>query len=99
MHCSKSMCGTAEATAGNDPEREAVGTCRGTQRGEAAPHGNTALQDHGACQQPNGELKLAHLKPEAKHVESCSRKDDGHDLACVLRRACPERQYQTPQDG
>ena len=30
----------------------------GTQRGEATDHGNTGLQDHGTCRQPNRELKL-----------------------------------------
>ena len=30
MTCSKTMCGKAEATAGDDPECEAVGTRRGT---------------------------------------------------------------------
>ena len=66
MHCSKNMCGKAEATAGDDPEREAVGTRRGTQRGEATR--GTRTTDHGTCRQPNRELKLEHLKPEAKPV-------------------------------
>ena len=32
MPCSKNTCGKAEATAGDDPKCEAVGTRRGTQR-------------------------------------------------------------------
>ena len=62
------MYGKAEATVGDDPECEAAGTRRGTQRGEATDHGNTGLQDHGNCRQPNRALKLEHLKPEAKPV-------------------------------
>ena len=42
MSCSKNMCGKAEATAGDDPESEAVGT----QRGESTDHGNTGTQEH-----------------------------------------------------
>jgi hypothetical protein len=38
------MCGKAEAAAGDDPECEAVGTCRGPQQGEATDHANTGLQ-------------------------------------------------------
>ena len=68
MPCSKNMCGKAEATAGDDPKCEVVGTRRGTQRGEATDRGNTGQQDPGTFRQPNRELKLEHLKPEAKPV-------------------------------
>jgi hypothetical protein len=43
-------------------------TAEGTQWGEDTDHGNTGLQDHGNCRQPNRALKLEHLKPEAKPV-------------------------------
>ena len=68
MPCSKNMCGKAEATAGDDPKCEAVGTRRGIQRGEATDRGNTEQQDHGTFRHPNRELNLEFLKPEARPV-------------------------------
>jgi hypothetical protein len=68
MPYSNSMCAKAEAPAGVDSECEAVGTRRGPQRGEATERGNTGLQDHGTCRQPNREPKLKRFS----HSRTCS---------------------------